>query len=98
MNVPDLLGRESARRSRIPAALHGHGRFLLSRRSFVPAYLKTYEEGRLRGKVEEALHLLRCCHVCPRDCEVNRLENQIGVCKSGRHARVASAFTHFGEE
>jgi putative pyruvate formate lyase activating enzyme len=29
---------------------------------------------------------------------VNRLENKTGVCKSGRLARVTSAFTHFGEE
>jgi hypothetical protein len=28
---------------------------------------------------------------------VNRLENKTGVCKSGRLARVTSAFTHFGE-
>ena len=48
--------------------------------------------------MEEALELLRSCHVCPCDCEVNRLENKTGVCKSGRLARVTSALTHFGEE
>jgi putative pyruvate formate lyase activating enzyme len=82
----------------VPVELTGEGRFVLSRQEFVPAYLKTYEEGRLREKVEEALGLLGNCHVCPRNCEVNRLENKTGVCKSGRLARVASAFTHFGEE
>src|ERR671927_356271 len=41
---------------------------------------------------------LRSCRLCPRDCEIDRLNNRIGVCKSGRHARVASAFPHFGEE
>ena len=71
---------------------------MIPRNEFVPAYVKTYEEGRLREKVGEALELLRSCHVCPRDCEVNRLENKTGVCKSGRRARVTSAFTHFGEE
>jgi len=74
------------------------GRFVIPRSEFVPSYVKTYEEGRLREKVEEALELLRSCHVCPRDCQVNRLENKTGVCKSGRLARVTSAFTHFGEE
>ena len=29
---------------------------------------------------------------------MNRLEDAIGVCKSGRHARVSAAFPHFGEE
>src|SRR5439155_8191881 len=70
------------------------------RRDFTPAYLKTYEEGRLSDKVEEALsHLGPSCRACPRLCKgVDRLVNQFGVCKVGRHARVASAFPHFGEE
>jgi putative pyruvate formate lyase activating enzyme len=84
----------------IPPEVHGDGRFLLRRRNFVPAYLKTYEEGRLEEKVEEALsHLGPSCRVCPRLCKgVDRLSNQFGVCKVGRHARVSSAFPHFGEE
>ncbi|WP_448605591.1 radical SAM protein [Thermoflexus hugenholtzii] len=84
----------------IPPEVHGNGRFLIPRRDFVPAYLKTYEEGRLKEKVEEALsHLGPSCRVCPRLCKgVNRLENAFGVCRVGRYARVASAFPHFGEE
>lgn len=82
----------------VPRSLHGDGRFVIDRRRFVPAYLKTYEEGRLRNKVEEAIERLRSCEVCPRNCRVNRLENKKACCHSGRHARVASAFTHFGEE
>lgn len=84
--------------TRVPRELHGDGRFLLPRRDFVPAYLRTYEEGRLREKVEQARELLRSCTVCPRDCRVNRLENKFAVCRSGRWARVSSAFPHFGEE
>jgi putative pyruvate formate lyase activating enzyme len=84
----------------IPAEVHGGGRFLLRRRDFFPAYLKAHEEGRLRDKVEEALaHLGPSCRACPRLCKgVDRLTDQYGVCKVGRHARVASAFAHFGEE
>jgi|SRR5262245_16043007 len=84
----------------IPREVHGDGRFRLRRRDFTPAYLKTYEEGRLKSKVEEALsHLGPSCTVCPRLCKgVDRLANQFGVCKVGRKARVASAFPHFGEE
>jgi putative pyruvate formate lyase activating enzyme len=85
-------------RSSLPSELVGDGLYLVPRQDFVPAYIKTYREGRLRQKVDEAIELLRSCHVCPRDCEVNRLENKTGVCKSGRLARVTSAFTHFGEE
>jgi len=84
----------------IPAEIHGGGRFLLRRRDFTPAYLKAHEDGRLRDKVEEALaHLGPSCRACPRLCKgVDRRANQYGVCKVGRHARVASAFAHFGEE
>jgi putative pyruvate formate lyase activating enzyme len=89
---------EVRRNRSVPPELAGGGRFVVSRNEFVPAYVKTYEEGRLCEKVEAALELLRSCHVCPRDCKVNRLDNKTGVCKSGRLARVTSAFTHFGEE
>src|SRR5262245_4627138 len=84
----------------VPAEVHGHGRFLRRRRDFVPAYLQAHEAGRLKEKVEEALaHLGPSCSVCPRLCKgVDRRANQFGVCKLGRHARVASAFAHFGEE
>jgi putative pyruvate formate lyase activating enzyme len=84
----------------VPSEVHGRGRFLLRRRDFAPAYLKTHAEGRLREKVEEALtHLGPSCQVCPRLCKgVDRRVDQYGVCKVGRHARVASAFPHFGEE
>ncbi|MGA9452708.1 MAG: radical SAM protein [Verrucomicrobiia bacterium] len=82
----------------VPAELHGGGRFVLSREHFVPAYVKTFEEGNLRARVEQAVESLRSCRVCPRACQSDRFNNQLGVCRSGRHARVASAFPHFGEE
>ncbi len=66
---------------------------------FVPVYLKTYEEGKLKEKIDKALELLgKPCRVCPRECKVNRLEGQFGVCKIGRRAVVSSAFRHLGEE
>ena len=81
-----------------PVELNGDGRFVLSRKDFVPAYVNAFERGVLQERAEEAVESLRSCHVCPRDCEIDRYKNKIGVCKSGRLARVASAFPHFGEE
>jgi putative pyruvate formate lyase activating enzyme len=81
-----------------PVELDGGGRFVLSRKDFVAAYVQTFEEGNLQDRAAEAIDSLRSCRVCPRDCEIDRFNNQIGVCKSGRLARVASAFPHFGEE
>ena len=81
-----------------PAELTGGRRFVLSRKDFVPAYVRAFDEGILQERVVEAVESLRSCRVCPRDCEIDRFNNKIGVCKSGRLARVASAFPHFGEE
>jgi uncharacterized Fe-S radical SAM superfamily protein PflX len=60
--------------------------------------VRAFENGVLQQRSEEAIESLRSCKVCPRDCEIDRFNNKIGVCKSGRLARVASAFPHFGEE
>jgi putative pyruvate formate lyase activating enzyme len=81
-----------------PTELGGGGRFVLSRNDFVPAYLRAFEDGLLQKRIEQAVESLRSCRVCPRNCEIDRFNNKIGVCKSGRLARVASAFPHFGEE
>ncbi|GBD11423.1 hypothetical protein HRbin23_01088 [bacterium HR23] len=87
-------------RRRIPPEVHGEGRFLLPRKGFVPAYVRAYEEGVLKEKVEEALALLGpSCRVCPRYCKgIDRRGDKRGVCRIGRYAWVASAFPHCGEE
>lgn len=82
----------------VSRALLADGRFLLPRNDFVPAYLETFEEGRLKEKADEARELLRSCTLCPRNCRINRLEDKKAACRSGRLARVSSAFPHFGEE
>ncbi len=82
----------------IPPEVDGGGRFLIPAGEFVPAYLETWESGRLREKVEEAREALRTCRLCPRDCGVDRLGGRFAVCKSARYARVSSCFPHFGEE
>jgi len=65
---------------------------------FEPVYLRTLREGALSGKVEQARQMLKDCHVCPRDCRVNRIEGETGFCGIGARARVSSANPHFGEE
>jgi len=81
--------------TRLPPALRA---FVRPRASFRPAYLETWESGRLPQKVEEAREALRQCRVCPRDCDVDRLADERAVCRTGRLAQVSSAFPHFGEE
>lgn len=65
---------------------------------FEPVYRASYASGRLQAAVEEALAALESCRICPRDCDVNRLADETGICHIGRQAIVSSAFPHFGEE
>src|SRR5688572_19104092 len=64
---------------------------------FVPAYLKL-PLSEIEGRAQEAVAALSNCHVCPRNCAVDRLADKKAVCKTGRYARVSSYFHHFGEE
>jgi putative pyruvate formate lyase activating enzyme len=64
-----------------------------------PPYVSLYRSGELERRAARALELLgEPCRVCPRVCSVNRLNDERGLCKIGRHAMVASHFPHFGEE
>ena len=72
--------------------------FMVTRASFQPAYLKLWESGELSRRVELGLEKLTDCTLCPRNCHVNRIEDETKVCKTGRHAVVSSYFSHFGEE
>ena len=71
-------------------------RFLLD--PFEPAYLSLHRQAGLADRVAAGLHELEDCSACPRNCHVNRMENQTRVCHTGRYAWVASSFAHFGEE
>lgn len=63
-----------------------------------PAYLGALRRGELAARADAAREELRSCRACPRDCGVNRLAGETAVCRVGRHAVVASAFAHHGEE
>jgi putative pyruvate formate lyase activating enzyme len=63
-----------------------------------PAYLKTFRENVLQKRIEAALSILTSCVLCPRNCNVNRLKDEQGVCRTGRYAVVSSYGPHFGEE
>ena len=65
---------------------------------FEPAYLRLWRTGALQTRVDAALKELEDCCACPRNCHVNRLENQTRMCNTGRYAIVSSVFPHFGEE
>jgi putative pyruvate formate lyase activating enzyme len=63
-----------------------------------PAYLKTFESGKLEKTAQVAFKLLESCVICPRKCRINRLKDQKGFCKTGLKARIYSFMAHHGEE
>ncbi|MBN2299339.1 MAG: radical SAM protein [Deltaproteobacteria bacterium] len=65
---------------------------------FEPAYIRLHRDGKLKERIDKALALLDNCHLCPRDCGVDRTRDEPGFCKTTRYARVASFSPHFGEE
>jgi putative pyruvate formate lyase activating enzyme len=66
--------------------------------AFVPAYRDLVEKGEFATRVEAAYRHLVACDVCPRRCKANRLEGELGVCRTGAKAQVCSYGAHHGEE
>ncbi|HAY37996.1 MAG TPA: radical SAM protein, partial [Desulfobacteraceae bacterium] len=66
--------------------------------TFIPAYIETFKKGLLAEKIETAYKILKSCTLCPRQCKVDRLAGETGVCKTGKKAYVSSFNAHFGEE
>jgi putative pyruvate formate lyase activating enzyme len=62
------------------------------------AYVGLYRQGKLSQRVQQAREILRSCQVCPHGCQVNRLDGELGKCRTGAQAMVSSYGPHFGEE
>jgi putative pyruvate formate lyase activating enzyme len=62
------------------------------------AYLTLHASGELGERARRAQALLRRCVTCPRNCRVDRTAGELGVCRVGVLAQVASYGPHFGEE
>lgn len=65
---------------------------------FTPSYIKLLENGELQKRADEAYSNLISCTSCPRDCKVNRIAGELGICTSGSLPIVSSYTPHFGEE
>ncbi|MFC1798895.1 radical SAM protein [Thermodesulfobacteriota bacterium] len=64
----------------------------------VPGYAKLEKAGVLGQRIEQAHAVLNACQLCPRRCGVNRLNGDIGFCRSPDKVTVYTAQPHFGEE
>jgi len=74
--------------------------FLASREdsSRYPSYLELEEKGILSQRVKKLYSIYESCHLCPRDCRVDRTKEEIGKCRATSQVKVSDAFPHFGEE
>lgn len=63
-----------------------------------PRYIHLLETGELESRAENLMEMLRVCRICPRDCDVNRLKNEVAACYSGLLPVVSAYTPHFGEE
>ncbi len=70
----------------------------MKRDHFEPIYLRAYREGIFPERIEGAFKLLESCTICPRQCRVNRLKGERGICQAGYLPEVSSYSPHFGEE
>jgi len=62
------------------------------------SYIEAFVSGMLHQRAEEATARMEDCDLCPRKCHANRVNEDLGTCKTGWLAKVASYSPHFGEE
>jgi putative pyruvate formate lyase activating enzyme len=63
-----------------------------------PGYVALYHSGELEYRAQALEARLASCDICPRECRVNRLENEPSYCHSGRLPIVSTSCAHHGEE
>jgi len=63
-----------------------------------PSYIALYHSGKLERCARALEARLASCDLCPRECRVNRLENELGFCHSAYLPIVSAVCAHHGEE
>ncbi len=70
----------------------------MKRDDFQPIYLRAYQDGIFPERIEHAFKILESCTICPRQCRVNRIKGERGVCRAKFLPEISSYSPHFGEE
>ncbi len=64
-----------------------------------PVYLKTFESGDLRRRINFLEEKIEFCELCPWKCKADRKsDDKRSVCGGGYYPKVSSYNLHFGEE
>lgn len=64
----------------------------------LPSFIELHRNGTLEERSKQLYSIYENCHLCPRDCRVNRIQGQTGRCRATARVKVSSAAPHFGEE
>jgi len=70
----------------------------MAQKDFEAAYIQTHKKGLFLERIEKVLEMLENCTICPRNCKVNRIKGEKGVCEGGYLPKISSYSPHFGEE
>jgi putative pyruvate formate lyase activating enzyme len=63
-----------------------------------PGYLRLSRSGKLAERAAKLEAMLTPCTICPLDCRVDRMNDEIARCYSGRLPIVSTYCSHYGEE
>ena len=66
--------------------------------TFEAGYIKLSADSVLNARSELAQTALEDCHLCPRQCGVDRTVGKNGYCRTGSKAIISGYDAHFGEE
>ena len=58
---------------------------------FIPSYIEAHRTGKLAESIGKAYKILENCRLCPRECGINRLKDEKGICRTGRLAGSQAA-------
>lgn len=64
----------------------------------LPSYRKLHKKGVIKNRIENIGEILKNCNLCPQNCQVNRLNGEMGACNSDYRIKIASFGPHYGEE
>ncbi len=94
-------GQKESEESQSEESLYGATEQIVLEKSveFEPAFLELHRTGELRKRGEALWEMMRSCSLCPRMCESNRLEGEVGFCRApGDRLIISAVQPHFGEE
>jgi putative pyruvate formate lyase activating enzyme len=96
--MDDSTRREFLEASLLAARESKPGVPTMRRKDFKPAYLRLERTGELAARARTLYSIFRSCRLCPRQCGVNRVKGETGICQATSRLKVASTHPHFGEE